>query len=291
MTGVTLEVERFERSDRHPRRWRIDQTYAGWRVSGPDGAVTEIAGGVVDALRVSGACVYSAGVALRIQTGGTVTPFALFPALEEWLEEPPAGSEGELASEEAPTWWLQTDLSCLEEISPEDYEALSLDSLRIILIDGDLCGVCSALIGNGPSAIHKRIFVLAEWESIGSLTPKFFNLWATMVTDNGYGWSRHAIGEVSPGVQAVVDNHEGMRYVSFDHLPNPDELYTEVLSWISGCVSSTPNPGTDEGFSGFQIVLNGSGVEIVCPEGGPYVEASGWIAPAVIALRPQSESV
>ena len=286
MTGIAIEIERFEPSGDEPLRWRINQTGAGWRVTGPDGAVAEAVGGLVDALRDSGACGYSAGSALRIQTGGTVDPFALFPALEEWLEESPATSESGTTSGEAPAWWWHPDFARLDEVAADDYESLFLDSSRIILIDDDLCGVCSALIGNGPSAIRKRIFVLAEWELMGDLAPKFFDLWATMSIDNGYGWGRHSIGEVVPGVRAVVDNHEGMRYITFDPLPSSDELYGEVLAWISGCVSSTPNPGTDEGFSQFEVVVDGNDVQIVCPDDGPHVDASGWIAPAVIARRP-----
>ena len=286
MTCTIIEVERFERSDDQPSRWRIDPSENGWRVAGPGGAKTETGGDLVEALRMSGSCTFSNGAALRILTTGSVNPFDLFPALEEWLAEFPAGSEDEQGSEELPTWRLNPEFSRLDELSSEDYEALSLDSSRVILIDDDLCGVSAALIGNGPSAIRKRIFVLAECEFMGSLTPKFFDLWATMFTNNGYGWGEYAIGEVSPGVKASFENHEGMKYLFFDPMPSNGELYDDVLSWISGCVASTPQPGTDEGFSGFEVVVEGNDVQIIWPDEGPHVDAGGWIAPKVVARRP-----
>ena len=280
-TMVKVEVERFGKPGDPTQRWSIDEANAGWRIAGPDGSPIECADDLVSALRTSGSCAFVPGIALRIRTAGTVEPFALLPALDQWLDEP-AG-----ASPQAP-WWEHAELLHLEDLSSEDFEAFNLDESRIILIDDDLCGVCSALVGNGPTAKQKRIFLLAEWEGMGDLMPKFLDLWATMHTDNGYGWGRHATGEISPGVRASVDNHEGMRNIFFDPLPHPESVYDEVLSWISGCISSTPQPGTDGGYNEFEVVLDGSDVEIICPDEGPHVEASGWIAPTVLAGRPST---
>lgn len=277
-----VEVERFGKPGDPTQRWSINQVDTGWQIAGPDGSTTEALGDLDSALRASGSCAFAPGIALRIRTAGTVEPYALLPALDQWLVEP-AGANGA----EIP-WWEHSELSRLEDLSSEDFEAFNLDESRIILIDDDLCGVCSALIGNGPTAEQRRIFLLAEWEFMGDLMPKFFELWATMHTDNGYGWGRHATGEVSPGVRGSVDNHEGMRFISFDPLPHSERIFDEVMSWISGCVSCTPNPGTDGGYSEFDIVLHGNDVEIVCPDDGPHLEASGWVAPTVLERRPSS---
>ena len=276
-----LTVERYRSLLLPPEAWSVSEVEDGWSIIKPDGSTETVRGTLTHVLVAAGACAFESGVALRLNTGGTVAQFELLPALHGWLQEP-SGNDGEPVP-----WWEHPDFGRLEEVDSDSFRSLSVDLSRIVLIDDDLCAVSSETIGSGPTAQHQRTLLLLELGDFGHPEPKFYDLWATLITDNGYGGGRHAVGEVVPGLRGAVELHEGLPvYMRLDPLPEPDQKYADVLSWISGCIEGTPSSGTDEGFKDFEVTIRGNEIEVDFPEEGPYAEAEGWLGPTVLRARP-----
>lgn len=278
--SIQVLVERYRNLREQPAAWSVDEFGEGWAISKPDGSTETVRGTLAQALIASGACAFESGVALRINTRGVVDRFQLLPALHGWLQET-SGSGG------APIpWWEHPAFGRLEEVDSDSFKSLSVDLSRIVLIDDDLCAVSSEPIGSGPTAKQERVHLLLELGDFGHPEPKFYELWATVTTNNGFGGGWHAVGEIVPGLRGAVDLHEGLPvYIRLDRLPEPAQMYADVLSWISGCIEGTPSPGSGEGFKNFEVAVRGSEIEVDFPEEGPYADVTGWISPVVKAQR------
>ena len=269
----SVSVARYATPDQPAVEWRFEPHDGGWRALSPDGQLSELSATLIECISTSGACEYETGVGLHIRTGGLISHFELLPALQSWT----VPRESTSIDFE---WWDHEVLGWAQEAINQRCGAdqFELDYERIVLIDEAICAVHQA--DRDREKPGDRYLVL--FEETDPMWPAFVEEWGTTQTDNGYGSTNYAVGEITPGFQGEVFDAGEIANLSIRPLPEehtrPDD--SEIVAWISGNVSMTA------GFEQYELEVDGNVATAVFPEEGPYGEASGRIGPG---LPPEPE--
>lgn len=263
-----IVVGRYRGLDAPAETWRIRRSDGAWTAVAPDGTVGVPHPSALEALAASGACRYKSGVGLHIRTGGLVSPFGLLPALDSWKDPAEAESEPVDWSQHSELGWTQEVLNYWPA-----GEALGLEPSRVIRVDEGFIGVHT----DGRDAQGRNLRHLIVVLETDPPRPAFFEPWASVSADNGWGWVTHDIGEIVPGLMGEVTSSDGwgpmltVRPLPEDH---PQGLYESTVAWVSGCIADT--------IEEFELEIDGGSVTAVIPEDAPYGEASGRLEPAVL---------